>query len=283
MKPPTNLLDYYAQLGPVTDPKEHAGMLDGLPHEIGALVETLQGLLIHLFWVKRYGVTLPKEREQEVNLRAVPRQLARMRELDDAPLTKARPLDKKLVGNCRDFSTLLCAMLRHQGIPARARCGFGTYFTPGRYEDHWVCEYWRKDQRRWVMVDAQLDALQRKTLGIRFDPLDMPAGAFVLGGQAWLMCRAGQANPDHFGIFNMHGLSFVRGDLMRDVLALNKIEILPWDPWNLMTRLEEDGLQDAELIDRLARLSIGGDAEIAELRAFYERDPRLRAPEGWKP
>jgi hypothetical protein len=27
----------------------------------------------------------------------------------------------------------------------------------------------------------------------------------------------------------MHGIEFVRGDLLRDFLAFNKVEILPWD------------------------------------------------------
>jgi len=39
---------------------------------------------------------------------------------------------------------------------------FGAYFEPDRYEDHWVCKYWTVDEGRWVMVDAQLDALATK-------------------------------------------------------------------------------------------------------------------------
>ena len=73
-----------------------------------------------------------------------------------------RPLDRRLVGNCRRFSVLLVAMLRHQGVPARARCGFGAYFLPNHFEDHWVVEYWNQEGGRWVFVDAQLDELQRE-------------------------------------------------------------------------------------------------------------------------
>ena len=81
----------------------------------------MQGLTVHIFWAERSGLHLSDERKQEVELRTIPRRLARTLELDDRPLTQARPLDKRLVGNCRDFSTLLCAILRHQGVPARAR------------------------------------------------------------------------------------------------------------------------------------------------------------------
>jgi hypothetical protein len=83
------------------------------------------------------------------------------------------------------------------------RCGFGAYFRPGYYEDHWVC-------------------------------VDLPPGRFVTGGQAWQLCRRGEEDSAKFGILDMHGQWFVAGDLVRDFLALNKVEILHWDPWGLM-------------------------------------------------
>jgi hypothetical protein len=178
---------------------------------------------------------------------------------------------------------LLCAILRHQGVPARARCGFGAYFRPGAYEDHWVCEYWRVEERRWVMVDAQLDEMQRSVLEIDFDPCDLPPGRFVTGGEAWQRCRSGQADPDRFGIFDMHGQWFIRGDLVRDLLALNKIEILPWDPWGLMAGPDDETTpEDVALLDRIAALTLAGDEAFPEVRALYEGDARLRLPAGWQ-
>ena len=41
----TNLLNYYASPGPMTDPGEYAHLFDDLPTEIPALVEVVQGLL----------------------------------------------------------------------------------------------------------------------------------------------------------------------------------------------------------------------------------------------
>ena len=125
---------YYARPGLVTDPKEYAHLFDGLPADIATLCQVVQGLTVHIFWTERYGLKLSDERKQEVELRTIPRRLARTLELDDRPLTEARPLDQRLVGNCRDFSTLLCAILRHQGVSARARCGFGAYFLPNHFE-----------------------------------------------------------------------------------------------------------------------------------------------------
>jgi hypothetical protein len=111
----TDLLNYYAQPGPMTDPQEQAHLLNNLPTDIPSLVKVVQGVMVHIFWAERYGLQLSDERKQEVNLRFVNKILARINELDPQPLTVARPLDKKIVGNCRDHSTLFCALLRHQG------------------------------------------------------------------------------------------------------------------------------------------------------------------------
>ena len=277
-------LAYYACPGPLTDPQEHGPLLAGLPRDVSALCRVVQGLMIHVSWAERCGLELPEARKDEVGIRPVARKLARIRELDDRPLAAARPLEKRLVGNCRDFSVMLCAMLRYQGVAARARCGFGAYFLPGRYEDHWVCEYWHAGQQRWVMVDSQLDELQRRVLAIDFDPCDLPPGRFLSGGEAWQLCRRGQADPDRFGVFDMHGLWFVRGNLVRDFLALNKIELLPWDSWGLMAGPEENTPpEDVALLDRIAALTLAGDQAFPELRRLYEGDGRLRMPAGWPP
>jgi hypothetical protein len=229
-------------------------------------------------------VELSEERKQEVNIRSASAKLGRIRELDSQPLTEARSLEQKLVGNCRDFSVLLCALLRHQGVAARARCGFGAYFLPEHYEDHWVCEYWNASEGRWVLVDAQLDASQRRILDIQFDPLDVPRDQFLDGGVAWQLCRAGEADPEKFGIFDMHGLWFIRGDLVRDFLALNKVEILPWDGWNEIISGEEHlPAEETAFFDHLADLTLAGDDAFAKICILFETDARLRMPSGWTP
>jgi len=273
----TDLRTFYAGPGVMTDPQPYTALFDPLPTELPELVQVVQGLLVHIFWAERYGLTLSEERKEEVQLRRVNRQLARLLELDDRPLTKTRSLEQKLVGNCRDFSVMLCAMLRHQGVSARARCGFGTYFLPDHYEDHWVCEYWHADEKRWVLVDAQLDDFQQKELNIQFDPLDVPRDQFIVGGQAWQMCRTGGADPEKFGIFEWHGIWFVRGNLIRDFLSFNKVEILPWDGgWGY---LQDETEMEAELMDHLAALTLAGDEAFAEIRTMYEQDSRFHIPE----
>jgi hypothetical protein len=273
----TNELTYFAQQGAISDPGTYSHLFDNLPTGIADLVRIVQGTIIHVFWAERYGLKLTPEREAEVQLRTMEKRLARTLELDPRLLTEPRALDKKLVGNCRDFTFLLVAMLRHQGVPARARCGFGAYFLPDHYEDHWVGEYWNKEQERWILVDAQLDAFQCEVMKVPFDPLDVPRNQFIVGGLAWQMCRKDGADPEKFGIFDMHGLWFIRGDFVRDVAALNKVELLPWDCWGLIEG--QDGEltpDDWSLLDRLAELTRGDVPDFETVRRLYESDPRLR-------
>jgi len=269
-------VQYYAEPGPMTTVSAQADLLEGLPASIADLVRVVQGNLIHVFWAERYGRKLSEAENFTLTVREVERKLEVMHQANPAPLITTRALEQRQVGNCRDFSTLLCALLRHQGIPARARCGFGTYFLPGHYEDHWMCEYWQAGEGRWVQVDAQLDDFQQQALGIDFAPLDMPPGRFILAGEAYQMCRAGKANPDDFGIFDMHGLDFIQGNVVRDFLALNKVEILPWDwGWGFLT---PEKFTDRALFDRLAALSTNADASFDEIRALFEADPAVGVP-----
>ncbi len=274
-------LCFYSTHGPITNPHRYGVLLDGLPAGVPGLVGIVQGLLLHVFWADRYGVQLDATREEEVQLRVIAKQLERMVTLDPRPLTDARDPQSRLVGNCRDFTTLLVAILRHQGVPARARCGFGAYFLPEHYEDHWVAEYWNDGENRWVLVDAQIDGLQRDALDLPFDPLDVPRDQFITGGRAWQMARAGEADPETFGIHDMHGLWFVRGNLVRDVAALNKVELLPWDVWGLAYVEGGDeavSVADLAALDEMAALSGGDVPEYEQLRERYEKDERWRVP-----
>jgi hypothetical protein len=205
--------------------------------------------------------------------------LDRVVELDPAPLTVARPPEKRVVGICRHFEVLLVSMLRAKGIPARARRGFGAYFDKRMLVDHEVTEYWNAAESRWVRVDPQLDDVQRGFLHITFDPFNVPSDQFVIPAEAWARCRAGAADPETFGIFDLHGLWFIADNLVREVAWLNKHEMLPWDVWGGMP-VPGDAFDEERLafFDHLAELTRDPDASFDELREIYERDDRIRVP-----
>ncbi len=248
--------------GPFTDPRDEAPRLARLAARAGtdprALAEAVRSVVVHPFW--RTAYQLPEARPRadvETNLRDLRAKLRRIGELeaslgrspdDAAPLPPAQ----KLIGNCRDHSVLYAALLRQAGIPARARCGFGGYFEKDKWIDHWVVERW--DGRRWVVSDPQLDEVMRDALRFTFDPMDLPDGAFVSGGEAWLACRERGADPARYGILDFWGWDFVCANLVKDVAALAGNELLPWDGWGVMLtpHEERDAAALAEL-DALAR------------------------------
>jgi len=276
------LLDFYRRLGPMTDPGRYASLFDPLPHDVGELARIVQGLAIHEFAAEWYGVSIPEQRRAESHIRPVEQMLERILALDPRPLAVPRPSDKRLIGVCRHFMLLLVAMLRAKEIPARGRRGFGTYFNPGYFEDHVVCEYWSAAGNRWLLADPQFDEVWRRKLKIDHDVLDVPRDRFLIAGDAWARCRAGAADPEKFGIIkgDLRGLWFVADNLVHDVAVLNKMELLQWDMWGAMPR-PGPSLSEAELgfFDRLATLTCDPDASFEELRHRYQDDERLRVPE----
>ena len=279
-----NPQEYYRQCGAMTAIDTRAAEPGAFPRGIAALCELVHGLLIHRDMASfAYGVTLSEERINDAHLRPIGEILARIRALDGRPLTVARAPGDRMAAVCRHFSLMLCAILRRQGVAARARCGFGAYFMPGRFEDHWVCEYWNADKARWILVDAQLDAVQREILPVDFDPLDVPRDRFIVAGEAWQMCRTGRAEAGRFGLSFVPGLRgawFIAGNVVRDLAALNGMEMLPWDVWGVMP-MGDDGLLDggkSALLDRAAAAAtLAGDSALTEIREVYE-DDRLRVP-----
>lgn len=271
-------LGFYSQPGPMTTPGQYARLLEPLPRDIAGLAAIGQGLLIHEHMAQGYGVTLSEEDRASVHVRPAAELLAQIVARDSRPLDVAREPAARLPGNCRHFTVLATTMLRANGTPARARCGFGGYFGTGAFEDHWVCEYWHAGQQRWVLADAQIDDVQRGWFPIDFDLTDVPRDRFIVAGQAWAAYRAGDADPGQYGLSLMHeaGAWWIAGNLMRDAAALLNVELLPWDTWGAMPG-PDDSISDdlAALFDHLAAVTEEPDAYHAELHELCQ-DERLR-------
>ena len=269
---------YFAAPGPLTDLSTHRAHVGELPVELRDLCGVVQGLVVHPFLAHLYGLTPAALRHEELELRAAAAMVDRILALAARPLAEPRPPELRVVGNCRHFTVLLCAFLRARGVPARARCGFGAYFSPSGFEDHWVCEVWDEASASWRLVDAQLDAVQRAAMQIAFDPLDVPRTQFLVAGDAWQRCRSGRADAQRFGILDLRGLWFVRGTLVRDLAAFVKRELLPWDGWGLMAKRDDGDAAEMALLDRVAELTQAGDERHAELVRLQSSEPGLRVP-----
>ncbi len=276
---------HYATQSIVTDPGVYRELLNDLPDDIPSLCRAIQGLLLHRWWTEQYGVTISEAQKEEIKIRKLTRQLKRILELEDSPLTTARPPDRKLVGTCRDYAVFLTSFLRHKGIPARMRVGFATYMMPGQYIDHYLCQYWNTAQKRWLFVDSQIDDLQRMALKITFDTFDVPEDLFVTAGKAWQLSREGKVDPDLFGIFEVRGLWFIGCDMIFDIMSLNKIESHPFDIWPLMPGYRQKDYSKEYLngMDTIAAVTGAFVPDFAKVCSLYQSEKRLQPPLGWEP
>lgn len=275
-------MDFRRQ-SPFTDPGRHAGPLSDWPDELPGLMAAVQNLLIYDVAAEPfYGVHLGAERQADIHLRRVEEMLDRVFSINDAPLTATRAPRDRLAARCNNFGLLLIGVLRQRGIAARARVGFGTYFLAGRYEDHWVVEYRISEEDAWKRADPQFDRVWCDRLNIRHDIANLPNTAFLTASEVWCACREGRIDPTRAGISHngIFGLPFVAGSLVRDLAALNKVEMRPWDVWGAMpppdAALSPDQLSYFDdLADRLADPNVN----LVAMQQRYGRDEGLRVGE----
>jgi hypothetical protein len=249
--------DYYRAPGPLTElDEEQRVLVDALPADPVQLCAAAQGLLV--LPGLSTGAELSPRRLEERNARPAQRILHAALSRDDGALDAPRSLKARVTGTCRHFAVLSCALLRAHAIPARARCGFETYFQPGRNNDHWITEHW--DGTRWVRIDSEIlgfDIVDR--------PEDLADGQFLTGAEAWTAYRAG-TDPMTFGVAGTEnwGAAEIVGNAIRDLAALKKVEMLPWDEWGPMKSCYEHGLTPGieALMDELTA-ALAADDDIA--------------------
>jgi hypothetical protein len=245
----TSAIDYSAP-GPLTDiGKVSAAVLEAVPAEPVSICRLIPGLVLHPFEATDLGLDADRLAGREI--RQASGIIHAVLALAPAALDVVREPERRLVGTCRTFVVLSCALLRYRGIAARARCGFGTYFRPGLSLDHWITEYWHEAGERWVRVDTQ--HLENSVVP---HPEDLQPGEFLTGGEAWTGYRHGVIDATTFGVPGTEnfGPAEISGNAVRDLAALNKVEMLPWDEWGRMTAAYhgQTGPDYDELIDEVA-------------------------------
>jgi hypothetical protein len=284
---------YYVQHGPFTDPGPYGYLYADLPSDLDALCGMVNGLLVHGIWRGMGQLQIPKEREKEAEIRTMQAKLRRIMDMDPRPLAEARPFQERLFGNCRDEALMLCSFLRHVGIPARVRKGFQSNVGPKKL-DHAICQSWSEAQGRWLTVDVQMDNMARETDRLpppareylaAITPQDTPPEGYMTGGQAWLKCRSGGDDPMTYGIGeDQYGWWMIQHSLLRDLLALNKLELICWDciPDSLLNKERADrSAEHLAFLDRVAQATIDVDAALDEVRRLYDGTPSLHVPADW--
>ena len=187
----TQVLAYYRAHSSLTDPGRYAALYENLPRDVPGLVRVVQGLIISAYdSVLRdlYHIDPEEIDNATVGVRRMEDFIERVQRRHAAPLSVERPPVLRIGMICRNFAVLLVSMLRQQGIPARARVGFGSYFQAKYAADHRIAEYWHETQNCWIRVDPMMDEIQRRSLNLTFDTLDIGSDdSFLKIGRA--SCR----------------------------------------------------------------------------------------------
>jgi hypothetical protein len=257
--------DFYRQPSPTSDLERHRELVLNLPADAGALGAIVRGLLVHNFAAKVQGLQFSAERMSHMQTVGAEAILDNVISLDPSPLNLERPAERRMVGFCYHFALLHCALLRATGTPARVRCGFAGYFEARRWIDHWVVEYWDGDG--WRLTDPQIGRT------------DLTRDDFQDGVTAWSQCRGGASTPALYGIGELWGWDELRGSMINDVAALNKVEV---SGWYWCDRLKVDPLDqphhelDASL-DLLCRLAATAES-VEEIKECFDLYPELRPP-----
>lgn len=261
----TEITDFYRRPGPTSDLGRHRELVLGWQADAGVLGTIVRGLLVHNFVAKIRGLQFSAERMSHMKTVGAEAILDNVIRLDPSPLELERPADRRMVGFCYHFALLHCALLRATGTPARVRCGFAGYFVPGRWIDHWVVEHWDGDG--WRLTDPQIARC------------DMTCDDFQDGITAWNQCRDGTSMPGLYGNGELWGWDELRGSLINDVAALNKVEVAGWY-W--CDRIKVDPLDqphdelDASL-DILCRLAATAES-VKTIKECFDLYPELQPP-----
>jgi len=274
---------HYTKQSKYSDPGKYAYLFDSFTSDISQICNIVHNLVVHQDSTEDlYGFKVPTEKSGQSNTRFIEKVLEIIIENKNIPLKSPRKPEDRFIGSCRDFALLTCAILRHKDIPARVRCGFAAYFHQDWYADHWVCEYYDSQNEEWKLVDAELGEEEKQKYQIEFDPLNIPRELFLVGGKAWQMARKGELDPERTGVkeIGVKGFWFIKADVIRDLAALNKVELLPWDYTeyidNPFKSIDEVSTEELNIIDSLAALTSQQGPDLINLMNSYTKNSQFR-------
>lgn len=214
-----------------SDPGAHRLRLSELPDHPVAIADNLEEFVIHHAVARQIGFGVPAAAEGDRSLRRASLLLGEVVSRDARPLSVHRALEDYLYVTCRDFALLAVSAFRERGVPARLRAGFASYFNPGYWEDHYVCEH--RFNGDWAVLDAQLGPRARAGFRIAFDAADVPLTGWRSAASTWRAVRSGELDPSLCGLASagIAGEWWIAASVLRDAAALAGSECLPWDDW----------------------------------------------------
>lgn len=285
------ILDHYLETGTYTYAGAYKDYFMSLTGDIKELGKLVCSQVIHRITLKEGNTNANKKMlygdmnrfpwyrmrcEDDILLTAAA-MTAELFRLDERGFTLDRKVEDKIVVCCRYVSVLMSAILKAKGVPCRSRAGFAPYFVQGESLDHWVNQYWDRDQSRWITFDADafFDAEE-----IGFDQFDIPADRFDWPAKAWLDIRTGKVSGNKFIFSDAHrtnSLEAVIRYLFYDFHAIMNNELtFSFQPCFFDNKFDRLGKDDLLEIDELASLMLNPDENYEELLRLWNTNKKYR-------
>lgn len=204
---------------------------------------------------------------------------------DPKGFIKDKKAEDKLILTCRFVAIIVASILKSKDIPCRVRSGFAPYFKDYTGDtnswDHWINQYWKESESRWVTIDV--DGCKHP---LSFDPSDILEGEFDFAADAYLAVREGKISPDHFcNAGGSKGIYPLVWELIYDLHCLMNSEIiyLHGPEFVLFVNyLQGKPLKEEDLVDldKLARLMKNPDKNFDKLESIWGSSKKFRLLKG---
>ena len=248
-------LTYFASQSALTDLGKYGEQYAAVPADVNAICGVIQGLFLKQ--EERYKYPIVNERLLGTHARKVSAVLDWvMKFKKGGNVVDAREIPDKFLASSSDYANLFVAICREKGIAARKRVGF----CNGTSCDY--AEYW--DGSAWKQID----------------PSGEIEGEIVPAAKAWAACRASEMCACQFvadAQTKQIGWEALRTNLILDLAAVNKVELLNWDRYGWLLRPFEDFSDKAlATMDKAAAALVSDDMDA--IQAIYEAEEGLQAP-----
>jgi len=147
--------------------------------------------------------------------------------------------------------------------------------------EHWVCEYWNKQEKQWILLDANNDFLKLSSkIEVGYE---LPIEYFEYAHEAWINMRTNsEYNPEMHAEYPQDGRSHIRSQLLADFLNLLNHDISCYSNIDIPSKefikertYEDLTVQELSELDKLANL-LSKNPSTDELIKFYNDSKTLK-------
>lgn len=290
-----NILEFYKQTSLYTDLGYYKEFAKKLPNDIDELCILQRMQIIHpvafkdknirnkkdCFWGDMTKVPVTRLEYEDDIFPTAQSVIAELLRKNPEYNIKREAKDKAHV-TCRGQAILLASILKAKGIPARARSGFAEYIKyDGIYYDHWITEYFDKEEDKWKLVDADEHCPDHE---MGFDLNDIPYNKFLFGANAYLGIRQNKyksstilysSDPPTLGL-----KASIRG-LFYDFHCLMNNEIIFLHmPKYIQDKKFELSEEEYKELDELAETMMEPNENFYRLQEIWKSTPKYRIMTG---